>query len=217
MKKAFKLFAMALVASAMVFACGEKDPEGDNNNPNGDNNNPGGEPAPEKIEVTFGPQSWTAQSAEAYYFQGGPYIFAFSDATGEQFPIMALYTTSAAAGNYSDSFDGDGMTYNNGNINTLDYYEEYSLSASGGNGTYGDWWAKTATVKVNSFDATSLLFNAEVTAVMFSALEAYVADFGAVGMDAASTKDMTAKINFTLTPYGKAIAPAAKTSKLVVK
>lgn len=216
MKKAFKLFAMALVASAMVFACGEKDPEGDNNNPN-DNNNPGGEPAPEKIEVTFGPQSWTAQSAEAYYFQGGPYIFAFSDATGEQFPIMALYTTSAAAGNYSDSFDGDQMMYNNGNINTLDYYEEYSLSASGGNGTYGDWWAKTATVKVNSFDATSLLFNAEVTAVMFSALEAYVADFGAVGMDAASTKDMTAKINFTLTPYGKAIAPAAKTSKLVVK
>lgn len=212
MKKAFKLFAMAMMACSMTmfFACGtdpvDPDPEPE----------PDPEPQPEAIAVNFDGTSWTAASAMAYNYQGGLFMYAFSNADQQSLPIAMVYAGSVEPGTYTDSFDEDAFSYTEGNIGSIDYYEEYAISYGNG-GSYGDWWAKTATYTVNSYDATSMLLNANVNAVMFSALEAFVSDFGAVGMDAASTANMTMAINFTLTPYGKALPMMQKTNKLFVK
>lgn len=167
--------------------------------------------APAGVNVTFGNNSWTSAYTEAYNVQGMPYFMAFSNADQQTFPVFAYYGTSVEPGTYSDSFNEDAMSYNNNNFYTVDYYEEYALQSTQGS-TYGDWWAKTATVNVTSYDATTMQFVASISAVMFSALEAFVGDNGtAVGMDAASTQNLSASVNQTLVEYtGKAIKAGAK-------
>lgn len=163
--------------------------------------------APAGVNVTFGNSSWTSAYTEAYNVQDMPYFMAFSNADQQTFPIVAFFGTTLNPGTTSATYDDNTMGYDN--LNTLDYYEEYALS---GNGTsYGDWWAKTATVNVTSYDATSMQFVASISAVMFSALEAYVDDFGHVGAENASTQNLSISVNQTLVEYtGKAIKAGAK-------
>ena len=203
MKKAFKLFAMALVAGAMMVAC---DPNDDPINPNdstpgnnGDDNTPD-TPLVEGVKATFGAVAWDAASVQAYNYQSGLYFYAFSNADEQTFPIVMCYATQVTPGELTDTFDESTMGYTNGKIGSLDYYEEYALS-DGQGGSYGDWWAESATAKINSYDATSLLIDADINANMFSALEAFVADFGQVGMAAATHKNLTVDFCWTLTMY----------------
>ena len=214
MKKAFKVFAMALVASAMMFACTP-----DNGDDNNDPNNPGGnEPKPEKVSVTFGAVTWDAASVLAYNYESGLYYYAFSNADEQTLPITMAYVAQVTPGEISDTFDEENFSYTNDKIGSLDYYEEYILESSDGSATFGDWWAESATVKINSYDATSLLINATINATMFSAYEAYTQGGGAVGMQAASRKNLTVDFNWTLTMYeGKAPLMAQKSNKLFVK
>lgn len=163
--------------------------------------------APAGVNVTFGNSSWTSAYTEAYNVQGMPYFMAFSNADQQTFPIVDFFGNTLTPGTTTDTYDEQqGWS----TINDINYYEEYALSSQSG-GTYGDWWGKTATVNVTSYDATTMQFVASISAVMFSALEAFVDDFGHVGMDAASTQNLSISVNQTLVEYtGKAIKAGAK-------
>lgn len=193
MKKFFKFAAIALVATGMLFSCG-KDEE-DNNGENNNNNQQQEEQIPEGVVVTFGHSVWTAALVDpAYNYQGKLYMYAWSNADQETMPFMMIHADALAAGTVTDSFDEEAFGYTNGKIDSFDYYEETGLQNQSGD-IFGDWWAKTVTIEVKSYDATSMAYVAKATAVMFSAAEAYV---DGAGMDAATTEDLSMTINTTL-------------------
>lgn len=194
MKKFFKFFAVALVAGCMFTACGDKNNNGEGG---GEGNTP--QAIEDGIKVTFGTTNWTAANDyTAQEYQGMAYIFAGKDAGMESFPLVNIYATHTV-GKVSGAFNASDMAYNTQDIATVDYYNEYSLSS--GQSTFGDYWAKTCNWEVVSYDATAMKISAKLDAVMFSALEAYVQEFGAVGMDQASTMNMKVTMgNIVLTP-----------------
>ena len=197
MKKFFKFAAIALVATGMLFSCGkdEEDNNGENNN-----NQQQEEQIPEGVVVTFGHSTWTAASIDpAYNYQDALYMYAWSNEDQQTMPFMMVYAEALTAGTVTDSFDEEAFGYANDKIYSFDYYEDgmlYSVNSNTGETSYfGDWWAKTATIEVKSYDATSMAYVAKATAVMFDASEAYV---DGAGMDAATTEDLSMTINTTL-------------------
>lgn len=192
MKKFFKFAAIALVATGMLFSCGKE--EEDNNGEN-NNNQQQEEQIPEGVVVTFGHSVWTAALVDpAYNYQGDLYMYAWSNEDQQTMPFMMVYADALTAGTVTDSFDEETFGYANDKIYSFDYYEETGLQDQSGN-IFGDWWAQTATIEVKSYDATSMAYVAKVTAVMFSAVEAYVES---AGMDAATKEDLSMTINTTL-------------------
>lgn len=250
MKNVFKFFGIALVASAMLTACGNEnytitavpndstmgtvtgggEYEADATatltaTPNsgyvfvnwndGNTDNPRtitvtadatytanfAKEATEGVTVTLGTETWTAgiyQCADYAAYD----IFvavAYEDAQASSLPRFDVAVVDAT-GTYTDSYSDNGWA--NGNANYIEYYEEYSLSD--GTNSYGDWWAKDASINVTTMDLTAGKVSATVSGTMFWALQAFVSDYGATGIDGADTRAYSATLsNCTITSGGK--------------
>ena len=141
------------------------------------------------IKVTFNGASWVGNENSSYLLYSAGSVVggrASSTAAGDSYPLAdAFWAPGNGVGTYTDATD-DGMSYNNGVINYVEYYESGALQDQ--NGTiYGDWWAKNATINVSTFDATSMDLGADVDATMFDARTAFVQG---VGFAAAPTAPM---------------------------
>jgi hypothetical protein len=149
----------------------------------------------EGIKVTFNGASWTGDPTSSYLLTlsgvtGGR---ASSTATGDSYPLADAFWNKAEAGTFTDN-TSDGMNYNNSVVNYVEYYEDAVLQDNQNN-KYGDWWAKSVTINVKTFDATSLSLGAEVDATMFDAEGAFVDD---LGFDAAPTTSMKMNLYGTM-------------------
>ena len=107
-------------------------------------------------------------------------VNAYSDPQGK-FPLMEM--TSYAPANMigtinSGDFDATTQEYAGGELVYFYYYNETLLysDANGNNAydegedTFGDWWAKNATINIQALDLTNMTATATCTAVIFDAL-----------------------------------------------
>lgn len=174
------------------------------------------------VSVTFNGTNWTAGDYAGQYYSGQmqdgtPYAGWIVSAAenAESYPMLDMATLT---GNNTGSYSGSANTSNGGlggDFNYVEYYENSYLSD--GTYQYGDWWAKSITLNITAFDATSLKVSANANGTMFSALEAFVQSAGAVGVDAASTAPMTETIsNVTLETSKKGVVLKHGAKKLVV-
>ena len=142
------------------------------------------------VKVTFNGSNWDASSIQGKYYTDYGVWDVYASQTSGNLPIadVATYITSGSASSVASTDDGslgDDFAW-------VEYYNETSLTD--GTNYYGDYWAKNVTCAVSAFDATALNLSAAVNATMFSALEAFVQSYGAVGVDAASTAPMVVKM-----------------------
>lgn len=164
-------------------------------------------PAGPAVKVTFNNTNWTAGDISGRYYTGqyedgssyAGWVVSAAQVAGSDFPSADVATlTGKNTGSFTDNANTSNGGLTSGDFNYVEYYEEISLSD--GTFSYGDWWAKSITLNITAFDATSLNVTANVNATMFSAREAFVAAAGQVGVEAASTAPMTETIsNIALT------------------
>lgn len=147
-------------------------------------------PAEPTVKVAFNGTNYDASAISGkWYSNYEAWAVSAGKTSLSELPIamFGTYVTSGSASATADANGhlGDDFAY-------VEYYENTYLSD--GQNTYGDWWGKNITLNVNAFDATALTVSAKVNGTMFSALEAFVEDEGAVGVDAASTAPMTVDV-----------------------
>jgi hypothetical protein len=147
-------------------------------------------PAEPTVKVAFNGTNYDASEISSkWYSNYEAWAVSAGKTSLSELPIamFATYVTSgsASATAAANGDLGDDFAY-------VEYYENTYLSD--GQNSYGDWWGKNITLNVNAFDATALTVSAKVNGTMFSALEAFVEDEGAVGVDAASTAPMTVDV-----------------------
>ena len=163
------------------------------------------------VKVAFNGSNWEANSIQAAYYTDYGIWDVYAMETQGNLPIADV-ATAVLSGSSTGTADENGSL--DGDLNWIEYYNETYLQD--GNGTYyGDYWAKNATVTVSAFDATALTITSNVNATMFSALEAFVASAGAVGVDAASTASMTVNINSVDMSAAKGMPSKKVAGKLV--
>ncbi|MBR3829580.1 MAG: hypothetical protein IKR79_02150 [Bacteroidales bacterium] len=160
------------------------------------------------IKVTFNGASWNANDAASHIYlvsaQNTCGARASSTADGQSYPLADAFWFGNSTGSFTDN-TSDGQNYNNNVINYVEYYETGALQNQQGT-LFGDWWAKSATINVSAFDATSMDLGANVDATMFNAREAFVGET-AVGFAAASTAPMGMDIYGTMTAASKGVVP----------
>ncbi len=134
------------------------------------------------ITVTFGTDTWTAGDMLAGYLQeyNAVLLYAYSDENGN-YPIMEIesYAPTSLIGSInSGEYDPTTDEYAGGELMKFHYYHENMLyvdqNGSGayeqGEPTYGDYWAKNATITISALDLTAMTMTATGSAVMFEAL-----------------------------------------------
>jgi len=156
------------------------------------------------VNVTFNGSNWDASDIQSAWYESYGVWDVYSSQTSGSFPIADV-ATAVTSGSASGTVDENG-SLDNDSFNWIEYYNETSLQDQNGT-AYGDYWAKTATVSVTSFDATALTLTANVNATMFSALEAFV---DGTGVDAATTAPMTVQMNAVELSAAKGTMPAKK-------
>lgn len=155
------------------------------------------------VKVTFNGNSWTAGDYAGRFYSGtmqdgSPYsgwIVSAAQTAGSAYPTCDVATlTGTNTGTFSAQASSSNGGLGGGDFNYIEYYNETSLTD--GTYTYGDWWAKTATLNITAFDATALTLSSNLNATMFDAYNAFVDQ---AGVDAAPTAPMTDVItNVTL-------------------
>ena len=145
------------------------------------------------VNVTFNGETWKGGDTYAEYDPSDKswYVDAYPNEE-EDYPCFNMLMYKSNTGITVSSVNEEGELSNE-DFGWVEYFKETYI-VDENNVTYGDYWAKMATVSVYEFDATALVFSAAVNATMFSALEAFVGvgDNEPVGVDAASIAPMTA-------------------------
>ena len=142
------------------------------------------------VKVTFNGNNWDAGAITGKWYDSYGVWDVYAEQNSGSFPIADVATSITNGSSSATADSGNGEL--GGNFNWVEYYNETSLTD--GTNYYGDYWAKSVTCAVSAFDATALNISAAVNATMFSALEAFVESYGAVGVDAAPTAPMVVKM-----------------------
>ena len=118
------------------------------------------------ITVNFGGNSWEAASTSGLYYAspGAVTIDAYSDATGQEYPIFTSGLMITTSGTYTDAVTEE-LDYADGIIAWLEYWEATYWTL--GDTRYGDWWAKNATINVTELDLTAMSVSMNINATMF--------------------------------------------------
>ena len=138
------------------------------------------------VAVTFGTDTWTAAEMLAGYLQeyNAVVLNAYSlvNENGQyEFPLMEItsYVPASLTGAInSGEFDVASQSYAGGELLNFYYYHETLLyvdqnqngQVDQGESTFGDYWAKNATITVSALDLTNMTMTATGAAVMFEAL-----------------------------------------------
>ena len=209
MTKYFKLLGVALIAMSMALVSCDPteenptdDQQQDQNDNNGGNGGGGNDPEPPTtpgIKVTFGSQSWDAETAVGMCspMDGDVLAIALSEKDSMYvWPRADVYvwTNGATAPTtFQDNFiitETGQFGYENSNFAYVHYYDDGAV-VDQNNRLYGDWWAKTATVNMTALDLTALTVDMTANAVMFEALPVLQ---GQIALESASTETMTVKV-----------------------
>lgn len=195
MKNIFKFLGIALMASAMMVACG--DPE--NENPT--DTTPTVDPTPtiaDGWKVTFDGNAWTPDvtTAQASASYGATLLDGRMD-NDNAMPEVSCLAYQYGQGDADYVIDANGYFTANGRTNMkLDYYDAtalYSVSSSTGETTwFGDWWGKEATLSIKAFDATALTMTAVLNATMYDALGVFVNQTSTLDNAATKTLEVSA-------------------------
>ena len=170
------------------------------------------------VKVTFKGRSWDAGDYAGSFYSGTmqdgtPYsgwVVSAAQTAGSDYPTCDVAMLS---GKNTGTFTGTADESNGGlpqsnSFNYIEYYETGALTD--GTYNYGDWWAKTATVNVTAFDATSLKMSANVDATMFDAREAFVNQSGVAASPTAAMKDAISNVTLTTSKSNVALKHGAK-------
>ena len=204
MTKYFKLLGVALIATSLAFVSCEKPSEGNDPGTEQGDPTPNPDPDPEPpttpgIKVTFGSQSWDAETAVGMCspMDGDVLAIALSEKDSMYvWPRADVYvwTNGATAPTtFQDNFiiNAQGQFgYEGGNFAYVHYYDDGAI-VDQNNRLYGDWWAKTATVNMTALDLTALTVSMTANAVMFEALPVLQ---GQIALESASTETMTVQV-----------------------
>ena len=166
------------------------------------------------VKVTFNNSVWDANSIYgAYFTERSAWDIYSCKTTSQEYPKADIATYATQPGNYAASTN-NGQNYDNDILLWAEYYNQTTLVDTNNN-PYGDWWAKTFNLTVNSFDATALVMSATTSATMFNAKEAFVDN---VGFANASTAPMTVNMtNVEMTPNNSKADLKKISTKLAVK
>ncbi len=149
-------------------------------------------PTEHGVNVTFNGETWESEDIYAEYDPNDKswFVDAYRNKDVE-FPSFSMRMYKSNTGITVSSVNSEGEL-TNADFGWIEYYKNTAIDGEN-NVKRGDYWAKMATVSIYEFDPNALVFSAEVTATMFSALEAFVGVDGndPVGVDAASTAPMT--------------------------
>ena len=170
MKNIFKFFGIAVLACGMMVACNPDPVEPEDTTPVTP------QPTTPTVTVTFDGANYNFPVMTGNYMSAyGATAFDFFTSGGsitEGMPGCEIYTTSAAAGQNSATFDPD--TYElNGDPFVCEFYMNTYLQNQSGT-PYGDWWADEAAINMTAFDLDNAKTSFTVTATMFDALNAFV-------------------------------------------
>ncbi len=168
------------------------------------------------VKVTFNGSTWDASDYAGSYFTGtlqsgqayaGWGVSAAQNSDGS-YPVSSVsMLTGKNTGSFTGTAGENGAISSN-DFNFIEYYKDsYLYDESNPDTHFGDWWAKSATVNVTAFDATSLNMSANVNATMFNASEAFV---DGAGVAAATTAPMTEAITSVTLTNAKAGAMVKK-------
>ena len=118
------------------------------------------------ITVNFGGNSWEAAGTSGLYYAspGAVTIDAYSDATGQEYPIFTSGLMITTSGTYTDAVTEE-LDYADGIIAWLEYWEATYWTL--GDTRHGDWWAKNATINVTELDLTAMSVSMNINATMF--------------------------------------------------
>lgn len=210
MTKYFKLLGVALIAMSMALVSCDPTEENPTDDQQQDQNDPGTNPPDDPgtggggtttpgIKVTFGSQSWDAETAVGMCspMDGDVLAIALSEKDSMYvWPRADVYvwTNGATAPTtFQDNFiitETGQFGYENSNFAYVHYYDDGAI-VDQNNRLYGDWWAKTATVNMTALDLTALTVDMTANAVMFEALPVLQ---GQIALESASTETMTVKV-----------------------
>lgn len=156
----------------------------------------------EGAAVGFKAQTWEAAIANSYIWPADGEVGTHAAATNNSsYPQADAFFKASSTGTLTDAINETSVEY----AGVVDYVEYYESSyIDGGTYTYGDWWAKSATINVKGFDATALDLYFTVDATMFHATEALDADQHMTGIATASTANMTMVSNGKMTVQSSA-------------
>lgn len=242
MTKYFKLLGVALIATSLALvSCDPKEETGDDQQQGQTDPDPDPDPdvTPDPntpsvptatsgtIAVTFGTDTWTAGDMLVGYLQeyNAVMLYAYSDEEGN-FPVMQITSyvpTSLTGVINSGEFDVNTQSYSGGELLAFYYYHEMLLYVDeNGNGqvddgesTFGDYWAKNATITVSALDLNAMTMTATGSAVMFEALPVLQ---GEVALGASNRVGLSFNANAIdiLAAKGGAFKKAAKAENLSV-
>ncbi len=188
MKNIFKFMSMALVASALMVACGDKDDENTDTTPT-----PEPPTIAEGFNVTFDGNAWTPTTQNIRASEQYQAMLIMGYTGDNQMPMVDMMTYQYGVSEGSGTASEQGYTGDNDAIYSLDYYDQGALfsvdSETGETSYYGDWWIKEGTFSVTAFDATNLTMTATCNATMFDATACFVNQTATVAT--APTKALT--------------------------
>lgn len=147
-------------------------------------------PSEEGVKVSFHDEQWEAEDVHAEYNRGdGSWSVLAHPKSEEDFPGLRILMYKDSPGVLVASANTEGQL-TNPNFGRIEYANETVLED--GEDRRGDYWAKVVTMQIYEFDPNKMVFTADLTATMFSAVEAFVGVGGndPVGVDAASTAPM---------------------------
>ncbi|MBQ8703547.1 MAG: hypothetical protein IJ524_04160 [Bacteroidales bacterium] len=187
MKNIFKFLGIALMASAMMVACGEKENTDPTDTTPTVNPTPDPTPATASIDVTFGATQWSTDANSAALLYTG-YISQYNVIearvfkTAQQYPFFdytgtitgGTYELSATTGIQNEGTDSAYVYYswpNDASYISIFYaddnYFAYSTNSQGNAIYTGDWHPVTAKVTINAFDANTLKTTFSIEATMY--------------------------------------------------
>ena len=173
MKNIFKFMGIALLASSMMVACGDKD----NSDDNGGNTN-----IPEGLSITLGGQVFLPEVEELQIVTSNNNIGIFAFESEESYiPGFEAIIKHGTTGTFTESINADGE-FASGDI----FYAFVDAYLYRGQEIYGDWWAKSHKTTIDVLDLNSLKATFSTEGVMFDANTAFVEEAGIENADTQS-------------------------------
>lgn len=171
MKNIFKVMGVALLACSMVMVSCKKDDDKESSN------------IPDGIKVTFNGTTWNGNINNCASY-GTALQFSAAETEGD-FPVYdeAIKTTEVGTNHATANTTNGGL--DNQTYAWVEYYQRTSL-VDGNDNHYGDWWGAEVNTEITAIDLTALTVSAKMNGTMFDAAEAFVPDYGQVGVAAAT-------------------------------
>lgn len=151
----------------------------------------------EGTAVRFKGRTWNAAVSNSYYWPSynemGVSAWSVDNHT---YPMADAFFIAQGTGSYTDAIDETEIAYGNV-VDYVEYYEQTYISD--GEYTYGDWWAKSCTINVKGFDATTMNLYFTIDATMFNAASCLDGEGHMTGIANAPVAQMTMVSNTTMT------------------